>query len=151
MPQLSLHSPIGDLTLSEEDGRLVALDWGWGCQQEPTPVLEAAKAQLEEYFDSRRRRFDLPLAPHGTVFQQRVWQALHDIPFGETRRYSQLAAALGSAPRAVGTACGRNPLPILIPCHRVVAIGGGLGGYSGMDGIDTKRRLLVLEGVLLPT
>lgn len=151
MPQLSLHSPIGDLTLSEEDGRLVALDWGWGCQQEPTPLLESAKAQLEEYFDGRRQHFDLPLAPHGTAFQQRVWQALEEIPFGETRRYSQLAAALGSAPRAVGTACGRNPLPILIPCHRVVAIGGGLGGYSGMDGIETKRRLLVLEGVLLPT
>jgi methylated-DNA-[protein]-cysteine S-methyltransferase len=150
MPQLSLHSPIGDLTLSEEDGCLVAVDWGWGCLQEPTPLLEAAKGQLEEYFDGRRRDFDLPLAPHGTAFQRRVWDALRTIPYGEVRRYSQLAATLGSAPRAIGTACGRNPLPIIIPCHRVVAMGGGLGGYSGMDGIETKRSLLALEGVLLP-
>ncbi len=150
MPQLSLHSPIGDLTLSEEDGRLVSLDWGWGCLQEPTPLLESARTQLEEYFDGKRRDFDLPLAPHGSDFQRRVWDALLAIPYGEVRRYSQLAAALGSAPRAIGTACGRNPLPIIIPCHRVVAIGGGLGGYSGMDGIETKRTLLTLEGVLLP-
>lgn len=150
MPQLSLHSPIGDLTISEEDGRIVALDWGWGCRQEPTPLLEAAVAQLEDYFDGRRRDFDLPLAPHGTAFQRRVWDALRAIPFGEVRRYADLATAVGSAPRAVGMACGRNPLPIIIPCHRVVAGSGGLGGYSGMDGIETKRALLTLEGVLLP-
>lgn len=150
MPQLSLHSPIGDLTLSEEDGHLVSLDWGWGCLQEPTPLLEAAKAQLEAYFDGTLRVFDLPLAPHGSAFQRRVWDAMLAIPYGEVRRYSELAAALGSAPRAVGTACGRNPLPIIIPCHRVVARSGGLGGYSGMDGIETKRSLLALEGVPLP-
>lgn len=146
MPQLSLHSPIGDLTLSEDDGRIVALDWGWGCRQEPTPLLESARAQLLEYFDGRRRSFDLPLAPFGTAFQQRVWQALRDIPYGEVRRYGELAKALGTAPRPLGGACGRNPIPVIIPCHRVVGQSGGLGGYSGLDGIDTKRALLRLEG-----
>ncbi len=148
MPQLSLHSPIGDLTLSEDDGAIVALDWGWGCLQQPTPLLAAAKAQLEAYFDGTRTAFDLPLRPAGTAFQHRVWQAMAAIPFGAVRRYADLAAALGSAPRAVGGACGRNPIPILIPCHRVVAAKGGLGGYSGMDGLDTKKFLLRLEGAL---
>ncbi len=146
MPQLSFQSPIGALTLTEEDGRLISLDWGWGCLQQTSPLLETARQQLEEYFDGRRQVFDLPLAPPGTTFQQRVWERLRTIPFGQVRRYGELAGALGPAPRALGTACGRNPLPILIPCHRVVAQSGGLGGYSGMDGIETKRFLLRLEG-----
>lgn len=146
MPQLSFQSPIGALTLTEEDGRLISLDWGWGCLQEATPLLEAARQQIQEYFDGRRQSFDLPLAPPGTAFQQRVWDALRSIPFGEVRRYGELASVLGTAPRALGSACGRNPLPILIPCHRVVAQSGGLGGYSGLDGIETKRFLLRLEG-----
>lgn len=146
MPQLSLHSPIGDLTISEDEGAVVALDWGWGCDQQPTPLLEQARRQLEEYFDGRRQVFDLPLAPAGTAFQHRVWALMRAIPYGQTRRYGDLAGQLGSAPRAVGTACGRNPIPIFIPCHRVVGSDGGLGGYSGMDGIETKRFLLGLEG-----
>lgn len=146
MPQLSFQSPIGALTLTEEGGFIISLDWGWGCQQEATPLLEAACAQVEEYFDGRRRVFDLPLAPPGTAFQQRVWQALCGIPFGETRRYGELAGALDTAPRALGGACGRNPIPIIIPCHRVVGWTGALGGYSGMDGVQTKRFLLRLEG-----
>ena len=146
MPQLSFHSPIGALTLTEEDGRLISLDWGWGCLQQPSPLLEQAHQQLEEYFGGRRQTFNLPLAPPGTAFQVRVWEALRAIPFGEVRRYGELASALNTGPRAVGGACGRNPLPILIPCHRVIAQSGALGGYSGLDGIDTKRFLLRLEG-----
>ena len=145
MPQLSLHTPLGELTLSEADGAIVALDWGRGSLQEPTPLLREAVAQLHAYFDGERRHFQLPLAPHGSPFQQRVWQALTRIPPGETRSYIAVARELGSAARAVGQANGRNPIPILIPCHRVVAAGGGLGGYSGGDGPDTKRYLLDLE------
>ena len=89
----------------------------------------------------------MPLAPAGSGFRQRVWQAMQAIPVGETRSYGALARALGSAPRAVGGACGANPIPILIPCHRVVA-GGGLGGYSGGAGLATKIALLKLEGAL---
>ena len=150
MPQLSLHSPFGDLTVSEENGAIVAVDWGWGRDQTETPLLLRARAALFDYFDGARRDFDLPLAPAGSPFRTRVWAALRAIPYGETRPYGDLAAALGSAPRAIGQANGANPIPILIPCHRVVA-GNGLGGYSGGDGASTKRALLALEaGGMLP-
>ena len=150
MPQLSLHSPFGDLTVSEENGAIVAVDWGWGRDQTETPLLLRARAALFDYFDGARRDFDLPLAPAGSPFRTRVWAALRAIPYGETRTYGDLAAALGSAPRAIGQANGANPIPILIPCHRVVA-GNGLGGYSGGDGPATKRALLALEaGGMLP-
>lgn len=146
MPQLAFNSPIGPLTLSEEDGVIISLDWGWPPDSEETPLLLRARDQLEEYFDGRRRVFDLPLAPFGTAFQKRVWQALAAIPFGATRTYGDVAAELGTAARALGSACGRNPIPIIIPCHRVLGGNGRLGGYSGMDGVDTKRFLLRLEG-----
>ncbi len=144
MPQLSLHSPIGDVTVSEEDGAIVAVDWGWGRDQQETALLRAARRQLYAYFDRELTAFDLPLAPRGTAFQQRVWQALCAIPYGQTRSYAELAMDLGSAPRAVGQANAANPIPIIIPCHRVVA-SNGLGGYSGGDGVSTKRALLELE------
>lgn len=134
------------LTISEEDGAIVSIDWGWVRESAETPLLVAARDQLEAYFDGRLGRFNLPLLPLGTPFQQAVWQALLDIPFGQTRRYGDLARAIGTAPRAIGTACGRNPIPIVIPCHRVIGAGGGLGGYSGEDGVETKRYLLRLEG-----
>ncbi|MFN3449652.1 MAG: methylated-DNA--[protein]-cysteine S-methyltransferase [Roseococcus sp.] len=145
MPQLSLMTPLGDITLSEEDGALVALDWGRGRDQTPTPLLREARDQLHDYFDGRRLSFQLPLAPHGTPYQRRVWAALCRIPPGQTRSYAEIAREIASAPRAVGQANGRNPLPILIPCHRVVAADGSLGGYSGEGGADTKRFLLAHE------
>lgn len=146
VPQLSLHSPAGDLTVSEQDGALVALDWGWGRDQTPTPLLLRAREQLHEYFDGVRTTFDLPLAPMGTLYRQRVWRALLAIPYGDVRSYSEIAVIAGGSARSVGGANGSNPLPILIPCHRVLARN-GLGGYSGGDGPDTKRYLLGLEGV----
>jgi methylated-DNA-[protein]-cysteine S-methyltransferase len=146
MPQLSLHTPLGDLTLSEEDGAIVALDWGRGRDQEPTPLLLRARDQLQDYFDGTRTAFDLPLAPHGTAFQRKVWDALCAIPAGQTRSYLDIAQQVGCrAPRAIGQANGANPIPILIPCHRVVAANGALGGYSGGEGAATKRYLLDLE------
>jgi methylated-DNA-[protein]-cysteine S-methyltransferase len=145
MPQLSLHSPLGELTLSEEDGAIVAVDWGRGRDQAETPLLRDARRQLQDYFDGARLDFDLPLAPHGTPFRRRVWDLMRRIPAGGTRTYLDLARDLGSAPRAVGQACGDNPIPILIPCHRVVSASGGLGGYSGGEGQATKRYLLDLE------
>lgn len=145
MPQLSLHTPLGEITVSEEDGAIVSLDWGRGSDQEATPLLREAREQLHDYFDGKRVTFQLPLAPHGSAFQRRVWEALTRIPPGETRSYLDIARELASAPRAVGQANGRNPIPILIPCHRVVAANGTLGGYSGGDGPSTKRYLLDLE------
>ena len=144
MPQLSLHTPIGDLTVSEEDGAIVALDWGWGRDQTETPLLIRAKQQLHEYFDGERLHFDLPLAPQGTPYRRRVWQALMDIPCAETRSYRDIARVAGGSARSVGGANGANPIPILIPCHRVVA-SDGIGGYSGGEGLPTKRYLLELE------
>ncbi len=142
MPQRSCLTPLGEVTVSEEDGAIVALDWGRGRDQDRTPLLEEAVRQLQDYFDGQRRSFDLPLAPHGTPFQRRVWAALQAIPLGETRSYGDLARLLGSAARAIGQANGSNPIPILIPCHRVLASGGALGGYSGGEGPVTKRWLL---------
>ena len=144
MPQLSLHSPVGDLTISEEDGGIVAIDWGWGRDQTETPLLREARSQLQDYFDERRTTFDLPLTPTGSPYRQRVWQALRDIPSGATRTYADIARSAGGSPRSVGGANGANPIPILIPCHRVLATG-GIGGYSGGDGLPTKRFLLALE------
>ena len=144
-----MHSPVGDLSISEEGGAIVALDWGWGSVQDETPLLRKAVAQLEQYFDGELKKFALPLIPHGTPFQQKVWSAMRRIPYGQTARYGELADAIDSAPRAIGRACGSNPLPILIPCHRVVAAGDRLGGYSGDGGLETKTALLRLEGALL--
>jgi len=143
--QLSLHSPVGDLTLSEEGGAIVAIDWGWVAEQTSTPLLAEACQQLQDYFDGKRQHFNLALAPAGTAYQHQVWQALCDIPLGSTRTYADIARAVGGSPRSVGGANGRNPIPIVIPCHRVVATG-GIGGYSGGDGLPTKRFLLALEG-----
>jgi methylated-DNA-[protein]-cysteine S-methyltransferase len=149
MTQLSFHSPLGDLTLTDEEGRIVSLDWGWARDQGATALLEKAKKQVLEYLAGRRRDFDLPVEPSGTDFQRSVWKQMRAIPFGKTRSYAELAARLKSGPRAVGGACGKNPIPIIIPCHRVVASAGGLGGFSSPGGIDTKKRLLSIEGVAL--
>ena len=109
------------------------------------PLLSEAVAQLEAYFDGKLRRFDLPLDLGGTEFQRRVWEQLVQIAYGDTRTYTQVATAIGhpSAIRAVGSANGQNPVAIIVPCHRVVRTGGGLGGYGG--GLDAKRALLALE------
>jgi len=103
-------------------------------------TFPAVAAQLDEYLAGARRAFDLPLRPAGTPFQQRMWTALLDVPYGETRTYAQLARALGTGARAVGLANGRNPLSIVVPCHRLVGTGGALTGYGG--GLHRKRALL---------
>lgn len=144
LPQLSLHTQIGDITVSEEDGAIVAVDWGWGRDQTETALLAQARAQLHAYFDGELTDFDLPLAPAGTPYRRRVWQALREIPYGATRSYAEIAQFAGGSARSVGQANGSNPIPIIIPCHRVVAVG-HLGGYSGGDGLTTKRYLLALE------
>ncbi|HIS75551.1 MAG TPA: methylated-DNA--[protein]-cysteine S-methyltransferase [Candidatus Merdivicinus excrementipullorum] len=143
---LHLESPIGPLTLTEEDGALIRLDFGKKGQAGPeTTLLAEAKKQLEQYFSGTLRSFTLPLRPEGTPFQQKVWAALLQIPWGETRTYGQVAAMIGQpkACRAVGMANNRNPLPIFIPCHRVIGANGQLTGYAG--GLSAKEHLLSLE------
>lgn len=146
MPAFTMQSPIGLLTIEETDGAITALRFGGETvSPPPTPLLQRAAQQLTEYFDARRRRFDLPLRPQGTAFQQAAWSALCDIPYGQTRTYAQQAAAIGrpKACRAVGMANHCNPLPLFIPCHRVIGAGGKLTGYAG--GLAIKRFLLELE------
>ncbi len=148
-----IDSPLGRLLLAGDAAGLrllglqagtqpVVIDPQW--QRDETAFVEAA-VQLEEYFAGARRRFDLELAPEGTPFQREVWQALITIPYGETRSYGEVARQIGrpKAVRALGAANGRNPLPILVPCHRVIGADGGLAGYSG--GLEIKNRLLELE------
>lgn len=149
MAQLCMHSPIGDLTLAEEDGKIISLDWGWiqAEWQEKTPLLTRALDQLNAYFDGRLADFDLPLAPEGTDFQKKVWAEMCAIPSGRTKTYGELSNILKSSAQAVGNACGANPIPVIIPCHRVLAAG-GMGGYSGSGGIETKTALLRLENAL---
>lgn len=147
MSTRAIKTPIGPLTLQADEAAVTAIRFGAGGAQDASPLLDAAEAQLREYFAGTRRTFDLPLAPRGTAFQQRVWAALRAIPYGETRTYGELAAAIGSpnASRAVGMANHRNPIPIIIPCHRVIGANGTLTGYAG--GLEIKRRLLALEGI----
>ena len=145
----TIQSPIGSLTLVEEDGALVQLSFdGYTVlesEEVDSPLLREAERQLASYFAGQLQVFSLPLCTRGTPFQEKVWCALQKIPYGETRTYGELAAMIGqpTAARAVGGANHRNPLAIIIPCHRVVAAHGGLGGYGG--GLDKKQWLLALE------
>ena len=142
-----VDTPVGPLTICSDKSAIKALRFGV-CRETDAPelpVLQQCARQLQEYFSGRRRQFDLPLAPDGTPFQQSVWRALCQIPYGETRSYGAIAAQVGNprAARAVGMANNRNPIPILIPCHRVVGASGKLVGYAG--GLRTKEALLNLE------
>jgi methylated-DNA-[protein]-cysteine S-methyltransferase len=151
-----MKSPVGRLTLVGNDQGLAAVLWEdddpsrvrLGAMKENAshPILIQAQQQLEEYFAGTRRKFTVKLDPDGTAFQRKVWNALRTIPFGETRSYGQIADQIGSrrAVRAVGAANGRNPLSIIVPCHRVIGADGTLTGFAG--GLEVKARLLALEG-----
>ena len=146
-------SPVGGLLLARDEAGLRLIHFVNGRHQRSTPAewqehekgFDDVAAQLTEYFAGARQHFDLQLAPHGTPFQQVVWRALLDIPYGETISYGELAARIGqrTASRAVGLANGSNPLSIVIPCHRVIGANGKLTGYGG--GLPIKERLLALE------
>lgn len=153
MDSLILESPIGRLKICEENGRITRL---YLQQDTPEPaqagenaqrseLLDEACRQLNAYFQGRRRKFDLPIGGEGTAFQQRVWEQLRSIPYGETRSYADIAAAIGNpgAVRAVGQANNRNPILILTPCHRVIYKSGELAGFG--CGTEVKRYLLELE------
>lgn len=155
---LDTASPVGRLRLVAQCGALLAVLWESDppsrvrldasmepCDSRPEPVLIAAKEQLDEYFAGERRQFDLPLELCGTPFQKQVWNSLLTIPFGQTRTYGQLADQIGNpkAVRAVGAANGKNPISIIVPCHRVIGASGKLTGFAG--GLDAKKMLLQLE------
>ncbi len=148
---LAIDSPLGPISLEAVDGVLSSLMIGVRSEDSAPiqPVLTRAASQLREYFDGVRTTFDLPLSAGGTDFQDDVWQTLLEIPYGTTLTYEQLGEASGHAgkARAVGGAVGKNPIPIIIPCHRVMGANGAITGYSGGEGIPTKKALLDLEGI----
>ncbi len=141
-----MNSPLGPIYLTVNDGALISL--GYSAQQSDDGTDEAG-GQLQEYFSGNRVNFDLRVRPEGTLFQKQVWEEMQKIPFGETVTYAELAKRVGrpEAWRAVANACGKNPIVIVIPCHRVVGSYGKLGGYSG--GIDKKQWLLQHEAAVL--
>jgi methylated-DNA-[protein]-cysteine S-methyltransferase len=151
----TIDSPVGKLKLVAGDRGLVAVLWendnprrvrfSERLEQKEHPILAQAARELEEYFAGKRRSFTVPLDMRGTGFQRNVWEALLDIPFGETRSYGELAGKLGNAQaaRAVGAATGRNPISVVVPCHRLVGASGQLTGFAG--GLDAKAQLLHLE------
>lgn len=144
-----LKTPVGSLRLVSNGHALLRIEFenhrGTDGQQCDDAVLTETACQLKQYFAGRRRSFSLPLAASGTQFQRQVWTALEKIPFGEVRSYQDIASAIGNpkAVRAVGAANGRNPIPIIVPCHRVIGSNGRLTGFAG--GLPAKQRLLELE------
>jgi methylated-DNA-[protein]-cysteine S-methyltransferase len=147
---LTIDTEIGPLTVTETNGAIAALDWGvTAVAPAKTPLLAEAARQIRAYLARRQHSFDLPLQLAGSPFQQQVYRAMMAIPYGAVRSYGDIAKEVDAGPRAVGGACAANPLPILVPCHRVVAAGRKLGGYSGHGGLATKRFLLGIEGAML--
>ncbi len=153
MPNAFVTTPLGPLSITADAVAITAVHWA-SAPVTPGPLpdripetrlLHEAAAQLLAYVEGRLGRFDLPLAPSGTAFQRSVWDALADIPYGATETYAAVAGRAGGSPRAVGGACGRNPIAVIIPCHRVLGGGGRLTGYSGGAGVATKAALLALE------
>jgi methylated-DNA-[protein]-cysteine S-methyltransferase len=150
-----MESPVGDLRIVEQGGVITAIEFSpfrdsdgrvRGDRADDHPLLAEAVRQLRAYFDRDLKEFDLPLAPVGSAFQQRVWAELLGVGWGETASYGEIAHRLGmtnAASRAVGVANGRNPIPIVIPCHRIIGANGTLTGYAG--GLDRKQQLLELE------
>lgn len=152
MNYFKYQSAIGFLTFCEEEGKIIVISTHYAPErgnEEETEVIRKAYTQLTEYLDGKRKVFDLPLAPKGTDFQKQVWQALCKIPYGQTRTYKQIAEAIGNPKgvRAVGMANNRNPLIIVVPCHRVIGSNGKMIGYAA--GVDKKEFLLRLEGSML--
>lgn len=150
MEARQIETSFGWVTILADNGSIQRLDFGKTMENTgESPLLLETERQLWQYFAGERREFSLPLDPQGTMFQKKVWEVLSHIPYGETRSYGEIAAAVGNprACRAVGMANNRNPIPILIPCHRVIGADGSLVGYAG--GLAFKTGLLRLEGVLL--
>ncbi|MDH3668092.1 MAG: methylated-DNA--[protein]-cysteine S-methyltransferase [Paracoccaceae bacterium] len=145
MPTASLSTPVGGLAVTEQDGRITRVEWTEDTHSDSSPALDRARAQLEAYFAGTLREFDLPLAPLSDPFRQKVREAMLAIPLGQTRTYGEIAKELDTYGQPVGAACASNPIPVIVPCHRVLSAE-GLGGFSGGQGVETKIALLRHEG-----
>jgi methylated-DNA-[protein]-cysteine S-methyltransferase len=145
MPVIAVDTPLGRLGIAERSGAVIRVSWRAPETDRPTALLGEAARQIAAYFAGELREFDLPLDPGGSSEQRRILAAMQAIPYGRTRTYGEIAKDLGIRPDEVGQGCAANPIPVIIPCHRVLAAG-GLGGYSGGEGVETKIALLKLEG-----
>lgn len=143
------NSPLGPITVFAEADNIIALEFGSVPENKSSPLLEDAVLQLASYFKGDHKHFSIPIGATGTNFQKTVWSFLIKIPYGSTLSYGDIARDLGSSPRAIGGACGKNPISIIIPCHRVLAANLKIGGYSSEGGILTKAALLRIEGITL--
>lgn len=141
-----IKTPLGILAIEASDEGVTSLNWAKAeGKTEKHPIIGQAVKELEGYFTGKVKNFDVPLDVDGTAFQCKVWAAMGDIPFGKTVTYGDLAKKLKTSPRAVGGACGANPVPVIVPCHRIVGANKELTGYSGGSGVKTKQALLKLE------
>lgn len=145
MPRLCVDTPTGPFEITETDGQITRATWIASDAADDTPLLRRAAEQVAAYFNGTLTDFDLPMAVEASEFQQRVCARIAAIPFGDTTTYGEIAKALGAPAQAVGRGCGGNPIPLLIPCHRVLG-SAGLGGFSGGTGVETKVWLLRHEG-----
>ncbi|WP_146344489.1 methylated-DNA--[protein]-cysteine S-methyltransferase [Phaeobacter marinintestinus] len=145
MATVIVHTQFGDLAISDEEGAIVRVDWGNRPDGAVTPLLQEAADQMRAYDAGQLEQFDLPIRIKGSPFQQAVCEVMQAIPFGYTRTYGEIAKELGHPAQAVGQACGGNPVPVIIPCHRVMGAK-GLTGFSGAGGVETKVALLRHEG-----
>lgn len=145
MPVAEIETWLGRLSIEERDGAITRLQWNGPPSQEETPLLKEAASQVNAYLDGRLKEFSLPLAPKGGDLHQAVFKAMLAIPYGETRTYGDIAKDLDTYGQPIGQACGANPIPIIIPCHRILSAN-SLGGYSGQGSTETKIALLKLEG-----
>ena len=143
-PVISIETPIG-LLFARGGNAITHLGWAIRVGSPPNALLREAQRQIAAYFQGELKRFDLPLLPQGTSFQCEIWRHLKSIPYGNTVGYGALGATLSTSARAIGGACAANPIPLLIPCHRIVGKDGRLTGYSGGNGLQTKKQLLLLE------
>ena len=149
--RLTITSPFGPITLIEENGFLVKLEWNKQSNETSNSLLNEASNQLKAYFSGNLKVFNLPLNPIGTLHQVKTWKIINEIKYGDYLTYGEIATNIKSSPRAVGNACGKNPLPIIIPCHRVLTKKLDINGYSGKGGAKTKKYLLNLEGIDINT
>jgi len=150
--RVRVDSPVGALEVEATREAIIAVHWvddATAVEPAGRGLLHEAARQLDAYFARRLMSFDLPLAPAGSPFERDVWRLMCDIPYGDTMTYGEMAHAVGGVARVVGYACGANPIPVIIPCHRVLGAGNRMVGYSGRGRVETKRWLLVHEGKLL--
>ena len=150
--RIRVDSPVGRLEVEATEEAIIAVHWvddSIAIEAAGRNLLREAARQLDAYFARRLTAFDLPLAPAGSPFERDIWRLMCDIPYGDTMTYGEMGDAVGGAARAVGAACGSNPIPVIIPCHRVLGAGNRMVGYSGRGRVETKRWLLVHEGKLL--